>query len=105
MVDPLWYQQPVFYFSNPASLLGAYDPVAVSPGSRAFDYELISGVADRQVSGGCDCPRELSTALGWVYARCVDTIVGRRWAEAPSIPEALRPAPTDRKIHEVAALV
>jgi len=39
-VDPLWYRQPVSYFSSPASLLGAHDPVAVSPGSRAFNYEL-----------------------------------------------------------------
>ncbi len=39
-VDPLWYRQPVFYFTNPLSLRGAHDPVAVSPGSRAFDYEL-----------------------------------------------------------------
>ncbi|GAA1214675.1 hypothetical protein GCM10009608_59440 [Pseudonocardia alaniniphila] len=39
-VDPLWYSQPVFYFTNSAALRGAYDPVAISPGSRAFDYEL-----------------------------------------------------------------
>ena len=25
-VDPLWYSQPVFYFTNPAALRGAYDP-------------------------------------------------------------------------------
>lgn len=39
-VDPLWYAQPVFYFTNPAALRGAHDPVAISPGSMAFDYEL-----------------------------------------------------------------
>lgn len=48
-VDPLWYTQPVFYFSNPASLLGAHDPVAVSPGSHAFDFELeVAAVIGRE---------------------------------------------------------
>jgi 2-keto-4-pentenoate hydratase/2-oxohepta-3-ene-1,7-dioic acid hydratase in catechol pathway len=48
-VDPLWYTQPVFYFSNPASLLGPYDPVAVSPGSHAFDFELeVAAVIGRE---------------------------------------------------------
>jgi 2-keto-4-pentenoate hydratase/2-oxohepta-3-ene-1,7-dioic acid hydratase in catechol pathway len=51
-VDPLWYRQPVFYFTNPASLRGAHDPVAVFPGSRAFDYELeVAAVIGR---GGAD---------------------------------------------------
>ncbi len=50
-VDPLWYRQPVFYFTNPACLHGAYDPVAVSPGSRAFDYELeVAAVIGREGS-------------------------------------------------------
>ncbi len=40
-VDPLWYSQPVFYFSNPASLLGPTDDVAVPPGSEAPD-EMIA---------------------------------------------------------------
>ncbi len=49
VVDPLWYQQPVFYFTNPASLRGPHDPVAVSPGSRAFDYELeVAAVIGRE---------------------------------------------------------
>ncbi len=39
-VDPLWYRQPVFYFTNPAALRGAHDAIPVSPGSAAFDYEL-----------------------------------------------------------------
>ena len=48
-VDPLWYRQPVFYFTNPASLRGAHDPVAVFPGSRAFDYELeVAAVIGRE---------------------------------------------------------
>jgi 2-keto-4-pentenoate hydratase/2-oxohepta-3-ene-1,7-dioic acid hydratase in catechol pathway len=39
-VDPTWYELPVFYFSNPAAIIGPYDPVPISPGSAAFDYEL-----------------------------------------------------------------
>jgi 2-keto-4-pentenoate hydratase/2-oxohepta-3-ene-1,7-dioic acid hydratase in catechol pathway len=39
-VDPVWYQIPVFYFTNPASVRGPRDPVEISPGSAAFDYEL-----------------------------------------------------------------
>jgi 2-keto-4-pentenoate hydratase/2-oxohepta-3-ene-1,7-dioic acid hydratase in catechol pathway len=39
-VDPVWYEIPVFYFTNPASVRGARDPVEISPGSAAFDYEL-----------------------------------------------------------------
>ena len=39
-VDPLWYRQPVFYFTNPAAVVGPRADVAVPPGSAAFDYEL-----------------------------------------------------------------
>ncbi len=50
-VDPLWYAQPVFYFTNPAALRGAHDPVAISPGSAAFDYELeVAAVIGREGS-------------------------------------------------------
>lgn len=48
-VDPLWYRQPVFYFTNPAALRGANDPVPISPGSTMFDYELeIAAVVGRE---------------------------------------------------------
>ncbi|TCK24568.1 fumarylacetoacetate hydrolase family protein [Pseudonocardia endophytica] len=50
-VDPLWYSQPVFYFTNPASLLGPHDDVPVPPGSEALDYELeIAAVIGREGS-------------------------------------------------------
>ncbi|MQA08945.1 MAG: fumarylacetoacetate hydrolase family protein [Pseudonocardiaceae bacterium] len=39
-VDPLWYEQPVFYFTNPAAVLGPHADVPIPPGSGAFDYEL-----------------------------------------------------------------
>ncbi len=39
-VHPDWYEIPVFYFTNPAAVLGPRDEVKVSPGSSAFDFEL-----------------------------------------------------------------
>jgi 2-keto-4-pentenoate hydratase/2-oxohepta-3-ene-1,7-dioic acid hydratase in catechol pathway len=39
-VHPQWYEAPTFYFSNPHSLIGARDDVAVPPGCDVFDYEL-----------------------------------------------------------------
>src|ERR1700754_3727184 len=39
-VDPLWYRQPVFYFTNPAAVVGPQVDVAIPPGCAAFDYEL-----------------------------------------------------------------
>lgn len=39
-VSPFWYEAPTFYFSNPAAVRGPNDPIAISPGSNAFDYEL-----------------------------------------------------------------
>jgi 2-keto-4-pentenoate hydratase/2-oxohepta-3-ene-1,7-dioic acid hydratase in catechol pathway len=42
-VHPSWYELPVFYFSNPAAVIGPYDPVPMAPGTRQFDYELEIG--------------------------------------------------------------
>jgi 2-keto-4-pentenoate hydratase/2-oxohepta-3-ene-1,7-dioic acid hydratase in catechol pathway len=39
-VPPVWFEQPVFYFSNPAAILGPGDDVPISPGCEAFDYEV-----------------------------------------------------------------
>lgn len=39
-VSPVWYEQPVFYFSNPAAVVGPAEDVRVSPGSDEFDFEL-----------------------------------------------------------------
>ncbi|EXG82081.1 fumarylacetoacetate hydrolase family protein [Cryptosporangium arvum] len=39
-VDPVWYRQPVFYFTNPAAIRGPEDDVPISPGSERFDYEI-----------------------------------------------------------------
>lgn len=37
---PEWYEIPVFYFSNPAGIIGHDQPVAAPAASRALDYEL-----------------------------------------------------------------
>lgn len=39
-VHPDWYEIPVFYFSNPAAVIGPGDPVPVPPRSERLDFEL-----------------------------------------------------------------
>jgi fumarylacetoacetate (FAA) hydrolase len=41
---PEWYRIPVFYFSNPAAVLGPDDAVKFPPESSAWDYELEAAV-------------------------------------------------------------
>jgi fumarylacetoacetate (FAA) hydrolase len=41
---PEWYQIPVFYFSNPAAVLGPDDEVRFPRESSAWDYELEAAV-------------------------------------------------------------
>jgi 2-keto-4-pentenoate hydratase/2-oxohepta-3-ene-1,7-dioic acid hydratase in catechol pathway len=38
-----WYEQPLFYFSNPASITGPYDDVRMPPLVTQLDYELEVG--------------------------------------------------------------
>ena len=49
-----WYRQPVFYFSNPASIRGPGDPVPRPATSRLLDFELEIAVAidgDGEIGG------------------------------------------------------
>jgi 2-keto-4-pentenoate hydratase/2-oxohepta-3-ene-1,7-dioic acid hydratase in catechol pathway len=39
-MNPDWYELPVFYFTNPAAVIGPGDPVAAPPRSTELDYEL-----------------------------------------------------------------
>ena len=52
-MDPLWYEQPAFYFSNPYAAIGEGD-VPLPPGCSQFDFELevaaIVGVGGANVS-------------------------------------------------------
>jgi 2-keto-4-pentenoate hydratase/2-oxohepta-3-ene-1,7-dioic acid hydratase in catechol pathway len=54
-MDPTWYELPVFYFSNPAGVLGPDEPVR-PPVTDELDYELevaaIIGVECRDVDPG-----------------------------------------------------
>lgn len=63
-IEPLWYEIPAFYFSNPVAVSGPGGQVRIPPGTRAFDYELevaaVVGVpggdipaaeADRHIAG------------------------------------------------------
>jgi 2-keto-4-pentenoate hydratase/2-oxohepta-3-ene-1,7-dioic acid hydratase in catechol pathway len=68
-VDPSWYDLPVFYFSNPAAVYGPQDSIAISPGSRQFDYELeVAAVVGR---GGSDlAPEEAETHIAGYSVMC-----------------------------------
>lgn len=39
-VNPAWYVQPAFYFTNPAAVLGPNEDVAMPPGCSELDLEL-----------------------------------------------------------------
>jgi fumarylacetoacetate (FAA) hydrolase len=39
-VPPFWYEEPVFYFTNPAAVVGPDETVAVPRGTEMLDYEL-----------------------------------------------------------------
>src|ERR671935_1578428 len=39
-VPPEWYEQPVFYFSNPAAIFGPDDEIPYPEGTSELDYEL-----------------------------------------------------------------
>jgi 2-keto-4-pentenoate hydratase/2-oxohepta-3-ene-1,7-dioic acid hydratase in catechol pathway len=39
-VPPVWYEQPVFYFTNPAAVRGPDEEIPISPGCAQFDYEV-----------------------------------------------------------------
>jgi fumarylacetoacetate (FAA) hydrolase len=55
-VPPAWYEIPVFYFSNPTSLVGHDATVFAPAGCEELDYELELGVVIGR--GGRDIPEE-----------------------------------------------
>jgi fumarylacetoacetate (FAA) hydrolase len=54
LMDPAWYAQPVFYFSNPVSLVGHDAPVFAPAGCSELDYELelglVIGIGGRDIA-------------------------------------------------------
>lgn len=68
-IEEVWYEQPVFYFSNPAAICGPGDDIAVPPGCTQFDYELeIAAIVGR---GGSDLtPREAEECIAGYTILC-----------------------------------
>lgn len=68
-VDPVWYQQPVFYFTNPAAVRGPEGDIPVAPGSAQFDYELeVAAIIGR---GGSDiAPAEAEAHIAGYTILC-----------------------------------
>jgi fumarylacetoacetate (FAA) hydrolase len=66
-VDPDWYELPIFYFSNPASIIGPDDVVSAPPGCTQLDYELeVAAVIGREVEGlGIDADGWLDVVAGF----------------------------------------
>ena len=60
---PQWYQVPVFYFSNPAGVIGQDDCVAAPHGCEQLDYELELACVIKKV--GRDIPAD-DRALDYV---------------------------------------
>lgn len=97
-VDPDWYELPVFYFSNPAAVVGPGDDVAMAPGTAQWDYELevaavvgmsgsdlAAGDAERHIAGYmvmCDFSardlqrREMALGLGPAKGKDTATSLG-----------------------------
>ena len=47
----VWYEQPVGYFSNPATIRGPRDPIEIPGGSQKLDFELeVAAVIGRDAS-------------------------------------------------------
>ncbi len=66
-MDPDWYELPVFYFSNPAAIVGPHDDVPVAPGSEQMDFELeVAAIVGR---GGSNLAPE--AAEGHIAGFCV----------------------------------
>ena len=62
---PQWYEVPVFYFSNPAAILGPGEPVWAPEGCHELDYELELAA----IIGGGAIPRTEVTKKIWEYIK------------------------------------
>jgi 2-keto-4-pentenoate hydratase/2-oxohepta-3-ene-1,7-dioic acid hydratase in catechol pathway len=87
-MDPDWYELPVFYFTNPAAIIGPNDDVAVPPGSAALDFELeVAAVVAR--SGSDLDPDE---AEGYIAGFCVMNDWSARDLQVREMKQSLGPA-------------
>lgn len=63
---PEWYRVPVFYFGNPAAVIGPDDPVYAPNGCEQLDYELeIACVIDRECRDLPDDDRAMDVLAGF----------------------------------------
>jgi len=110
-MDPDWYELPVFYFSNPAAVIGDGADVPIPPGSSELDFELevaaIVGLegsnldpatAERHIAGYCVMNdwsardlqrREMKLSMGPVKGKDFATSVGP-WLTTPDELEPYR---------------
>jgi 2-keto-4-pentenoate hydratase/2-oxohepta-3-ene-1,7-dioic acid hydratase in catechol pathway len=66
---PVWYEQPAFYFSNPAAILGPDSEVPISPGCASFDYEVeVAAIVGR--AGSDLTPAEAETCIAGYTIFC-----------------------------------
>ncbi|QYG93797.1 fumarylacetoacetate hydrolase family protein [Iamia sp. SCSIO 61187] len=87
-MDPDWYELPVFYFSNPASIVGPGATVAAPPGCTQLDYELeVAVVVGREVAD-LDADGWLDAVAGF----CVMNDWSARDLQAREMRQGLGPA-------------
>jgi 2-keto-4-pentenoate hydratase/2-oxohepta-3-ene-1,7-dioic acid hydratase in catechol pathway len=65
-VNPVWYEIPLFYFTNPAATRGPHDDIPVSPGSVRFDYELEIAAVIGRAGSDLDPTRAESHIAGYM---------------------------------------
>jgi 2-keto-4-pentenoate hydratase/2-oxohepta-3-ene-1,7-dioic acid hydratase in catechol pathway len=68
-VSPVWYDQPVFYFTNPAAILGPHDDVPLAPGTQQYDYELEVGAVIGR-AGADIAPEDAERNIGGYLLFC-----------------------------------
>jgi 2-keto-4-pentenoate hydratase/2-oxohepta-3-ene-1,7-dioic acid hydratase in catechol pathway len=88
-MDPDWYELPVFYFSNPHSIVGPDAEVSVPPGCEWLDYELeVAAVVGRD---GADLDAS-SAARTHVAGFCVMNDWSARDLQGREMRQMLGPA-------------
>jgi 2-keto-4-pentenoate hydratase/2-oxohepta-3-ene-1,7-dioic acid hydratase in catechol pathway len=113
-MEPHWYQLPVFYFSNPAAIVGPRDDVPMPPGTQQLDFELeVAAIvgragadldpeeAERHIAGFCVMNdwsardvqrREMKLSMGPVKGKDFATTLG----PVMTTPDELEPFRKDR---------
>jgi 2-keto-4-pentenoate hydratase/2-oxohepta-3-ene-1,7-dioic acid hydratase in catechol pathway len=87
-MDPDWYELPVFYFTNPAAVIGTGDEVRVPHNSAALDFELeVAAVVGR--AGSNLSPEE---AEGHIAGYTVMNDWSARDLQAREMKQGLGPA-------------